>query len=102
MKKPTILYVLDTGTEPFAECKTKEDAYRMWCELLENCWDHGYLWIYFLYNDNIEYYCDAYEICFAIDWEELSQWEWGKHWIKKIWDLNFGNKKELKTILFDL
>lgn len=102
MKKPTILYVLDTGTETWAECEKKENAYTMWCDILNNCWDHGYLDIYFLYNDNIEYYSAYREICFAVNWEELEREDYEKHWIKKMWEFIFTSKQELKTILFDL
>ena len=102
MKKPIKLYILDTGTELFAECENKENAYTMGCDLLENCWDHGYLDIYFLYNDNIEYYWSYRELCFSVNWEELGEEEYEKYWIKKIWELRFESKEELKTILFDL
>ena len=49
-----IRYILDTGTQLFAECETKEDTLRMGSELLLNENDHGYLDIYFANNEDIE------------------------------------------------
>ena len=97
-----IRYILDTGTQLFAECETKEDTLIMGSELLLNENDHGYLDIYFTNNDDIEPIAHLGELSFIDrDWNLYDTWEeWEKVWVKKMWELNFTSKKELKQLLY--
>ena len=99
-----IRYILDTGTQLFAECNNKEDTLRMGSELLLNENDHGYLDIYFIDNKKLdpEPISNLWEVAFIDNKGNLyDTWEeWEKIWVKKMWEFNFTSKKELKQLLY--
>ena len=90
------IYYIDTGTQAFHICETKEDLKRRCLELFQCWWDHGYIDIYVIENENVWYYIEDREIVFTLE-KRLKNIE--RNWIVKIWEMFFWNKKELNYIL---
>lgn len=92
-----ILYYIDTGTQAFSFCETKEKLKRECLDIFRYWWDHGYIHIYVIENENIWYYIEGRELVFTWEYRKLKNLE--RNWIIKIGEMFFWNKKELNYIL---
>lgn len=95
------LYLIDNWASIFAECEHKDDAFRMWKEmLLNNEWRGGYLNVVILLDNKIEYEVEDWDITYYIWDEEIPVESYIKKGIIEVCGLQFDSITELKKLLF--
>lgn len=95
------LYIIDNLAWIFAECENKDDAFRMWKEmLLNNEWRSWYLDIVILLDDKIEYEVSDWEVVYYIWSKEIDTDDYIKKGVIEVGTFEFKNTIDLKKLLY--